>query len=390
MPELLLSPHQVGLSPQNTGTTIFAFPSTGQSRLLLAAGDRADGRYSIEAPFLRPIDLRDYHRPITAEMLAEIAGTYDPEGIYQAQFNLDHSWGGPSRGAIDALEIRNEWLWLIGWIQPEVAAQIRKGELVYLSAEIDFDHPATGGKAYLTGMAFLGSLEPAIYGQPKLSLAEAPAEPPPAQLSRQSGVGYLAAPHQLILLGAAERQKEPDMSKPSDTPAPNASGAAPASDPVVEPSAELLAARADVTSLRQELSGHRREIALARADVRVERDLSRLSAQVTPAVLAVPGFRDLLREFAAAPETHRITLAAKGAEAERPVPYYDVLVEAFGKLPRFDALGAGEMAGDPVEMNLDPRSDAQAAYDRSRGISDEQALAALRPVAAYPQRMKPN
>ncbi|HEV7670125.1 MAG TPA: hypothetical protein VGS22_16530 [Thermoanaerobaculia bacterium] len=346
-------------------------PSLASGRLLLLAGDNADGRWSIEAPFLRPIDLRDYHRPITAEVIAELQSSYDPAGVYEAQFNFDHSWGGPSRGAIEGLEVRGEWLWLKGWVNKEVGDAVRRGEWPYLSAEIDPNHAATG-KHYLTGMALLGSCEPAVWGQPKLAVGE----PAPARLARQGGTGYLSAPHELLLLGAAERKEATMAAKTRAVTVPEDPASEPAESPAAEESVQLSTTARRVADLQRETQQYRRELAISRAELRLSRDLHALEAQITPAVLGVEGFRDLLMELAAEPETHKIQLAAgKGSTAERTLPMYDVLVAAFQKLPRFAALGSPELSAEPTEQ--DGEVATPTAYQASAGMTPER-LAEIR------------
>lgn len=331
-----------------------------------------NGSPVLEAPLLRPIDLRDTHGfEVDQRMLDTMLADYDPLGIEAAAINFDHSWDGPAHGWLTKLWLEAEHLWFRAQqLSQEVVDGIVSGQWVRRSAELVLKHPVTG-RPYLTGVALLGKKSPAVPGLPPLHLHR-----PVFVIGSQENAAM-----------SDKKSTTPTAQAPITFSADQPTGASPAAATSASPdTAQLAATAAQVQQLTAELSAanERSRQALAesrqiRAEGQVDKDLARLSTRIPPAMLRA-GLREALLSLAAAetPATVHLSVVDGAVTKQIEKPLYGVLVGVLEAMPESALLTAGELAGSESDaaarLARDTRDSATLAIDTSAGISAERRL----------------
>jgi hypothetical protein len=405
-------------APGSAGRLVL--PPLGDRELALAAPlGTAGPAWALCAPR----DLRESHGvEITLGRLEEMANSYDPERVEAAPLNYDHWRGGDAHGWIERLWVADGILWGAPRdLSTEARAKVQTGAVRRVSCEIDLKHDLTGGW-YLTGVALLGSIRPAIKGLPPIALAASdPSAPPEPQSQPPEHRRYLwlgAASRLVAIAPALPPTTFPEAAEPAADPAPADPGTgttlqhqettmptaptpsgAPGTQPAATSQTELAATPApavDLAEQQQRLAvmlaqaeATTRELRLRQAALDVDAALAGpLRGRITPAQLraAVGGvtLRDALVQLRASEQPPTVELAAKEGRPAASAGLYDVLLAALSAAPAFAPLGQPATAiADPAQADGgDDRTPEQRETDRALGLSDEQAIATRRRHAA--------
>ncbi|MEM9596779.1 MAG: hypothetical protein AAGD06_21090 [Acidobacteriota bacterium] len=372
------------------------------SRLRL---DRPQGRWWA---LLKPVsaEYTGYGVDLTPEVLAEVAASYDP-AVDMAPLKFDHVNKGPAQGWVQAVRFDGDVL----WIQPtDLSAAATEGirgrQILRMSAEIDPEHPETGGW-YLFGVALLGAASPAVLGLPHIQLSarryrladalEIPMDEDELDETHDDNANPEEQPEVDPTDDALEDDldlvDDLDEDDPPDEDDADADGDDGSEDDEPEDTDAVRLSR-ERRALNRERKKARREVRLARrerARNTVERDVEALGARVNLGMRRA-GLVGLLLTLKAAERPTSVRLARKGKDGQRRTverPAYDVLLASLRALPDPAAGLGGDLAsedGAPA-AGRDRRSAVQLARDTRLGIDGERALELQR---RYPTAFGPN
>ena len=341
---------------------------------------------------LKPVDANYTRRPgrpgvdITTEVLEEMALSYDPS-VDQAPINIDHNRGGGAFGWIRNVWTEDGFLYVEPeHLSPELSEGIRERRFQRVSAELDREHPETGGW-YFSGLAVLGANKPIIKGLKPIHLSEGEADEPPFRTLHLS-----EAPRFRTLNPEDDMAPPKHETKPNDPPSPP-----PAAPPTLDLSSaislaegetitlgDLLADRARVTEQAQQVSSALDRLHLSEATTHIRSSLDELGdrlnlkarRELEPVLLALACGGDGGRH-----QTIELSEAGDdGKTSTVTVDAVDAVLGALRHLPTF------ELAGDLGSMHLadeddpnapkarDRRTPEQRAIDLAEGITDELAL----------------
>ncbi len=199
------------------------------------------------------------------------------------------------------------------------------------------------------------------------------------------------AARRIFQTSPAEPEKETAMSRPNrpntDPKQPSKENP-PATDPSTQPDAG--ADSASLAAERQQLADERKAIREERLAARrerfaaaVDRELEDLGSRLTPAMRRAgtrspAALAEALLALRMADDAPEVEVEVEDGDqvTKTSLSAYDVVLAALRNAPSFEALGAGDLAtsdGDAPPA-VDRRTAEQRAYDRKRGISDEDAI----------------
>ncbi|MEM9558644.1 MAG: hypothetical protein AAGC60_30625 [Acidobacteriota bacterium] len=315
---------------------------------------------------LKPVDeayLRRAGVRLDLEALRRIASSYDP-ALEAAAIKVDHVHAGPAQGWV-----RRMWLDEQGvvWIEPEdldaaLAEGIRARRYRYLSAEIDLQHPETGGP-YLTGVAVLGASKPAIKGLPSIQLADRRAVRRLVDVTPTTEMPMVSETQPPNTSAQAPPVKATPSAPPAPPPAP------PPPDPPTIDLEALGALRRENELLREHLEASRRERIRAAVDAR----LGALGRRITPSMRR-EGLAEALVELEIAAESDAPALIELSGQEPDGVTRtvertaVEAIFRALEALPTLAGLSAGELALEDGPEGRTEEAPSAALSDEERQI----------------------